>query len=121
MLIGMSQEKLGDALGITFQQVQKYEKGTNRISASRLQQTAKALGVTIAHLYGGDPAPTEPGQAGFAENPQGGYDADVMTADALRLLRAYRDIKDPKVRRKLVELAQTLSGSGEPAPDERSE
>ena len=120
MLIGLSQEKLGDALDLTFQQVQKYEKGTNRISASRLQQIAISLGVSIAHLYG-DPAPADAGQGGFAESPQGGYDADIMTADALKLLRAYREIKDPKVRRKLVELAQTLCGSGAGLPDERSE
>lgn len=55
MLIGMSQEKLGEALGITFQQIQKYEKGMNRISASRLQQTARVLGVPIDYFYEGAP------------------------------------------------------------------
>src|ERR671926_591337 len=55
MLIGMSQEKLGEALGITFQQVQKYEKGTNRIGASRLHQIAQVLGVPISFFYEGAP------------------------------------------------------------------
>ena len=120
MLLGMSQEKLADALGITFQQVQKYEKGTNRISASRLEQIARSLSVTIAHLYG-DPAPPDAGHGGFSEGSQGGYDADIMTVDALKLLRAYREIKDPKIRRKLVEFAQTLGGFGGHPADERSE
>jgi transcriptional regulator with XRE-family HTH domain len=118
MLIGMSQEKLGDALGLTFQQVQKYEKGTNRISASRLQQIAQVLGVTIDFLYGetanGDM------QGGFAEPASGGYDAELLTADSLKLLRAYREIKDRKVRRRLVDLAQALAGQVGDVPDERS-
>ena len=116
MLIGMSQEKLGDALGLTFQQVQKYEKGTNRISASRLQQIAQVLGVSIDFLYGDIAGKPEP-QAGFGE---GGYDADLLTSDSLKLLRAYREIKDRKVRRRLVDLAQALAGRSGDEPDERS-
>jgi transcriptional regulator with XRE-family HTH domain len=119
MLIGMSQEKLGDALGLTFQQVQKYEKGTNRISASRLQQIAQVLGVTIDFLYG-EMSKSE-SQPGFGEGASAGYDAELLTSDSLKLLRAYREIKDRKVRRRLVDLAQALAG--EPAAevaDERS-
>jgi transcriptional regulator with XRE-family HTH domain len=114
MLIGMSQEKLGDALGLTFQQVQKYEKGTNRISASRLQHIARVLGVSIDFLYGGDAAKTEPVAPAFAEAAPG-YDADLLTSDSLKLLRAYREIKDTKVRRRLVELAQAMAGRSEEA------
>ncbi len=120
MLIGMSQEKLGDALGLTFQQVQKYEKGTNRISASRLQQIAQVLGVSIDFLYGGDAAKPEPVAPAFAEMPSPGYDADLLTADSLKLLRAYREIRDRKVRRRLVDLAQALAGRAGEAPEERS-
>jgi transcriptional regulator with XRE-family HTH domain len=115
MLIGMSQEKLGDALGLTFQQVQKYEKGTNRISASRLQHIARVLGVSIDFLYGGDAAKTEPVAPAFAEAASPGYDAELLTSDSLKLLRAYREIKDTKVRRRLVELAQAMAGRSEEA------
>ncbi|NNM74402.1 helix-turn-helix domain-containing protein [Enterovirga aerilata] len=116
MLIGMSQEKLGDALGLTFQQVQKYEKGTNRISASRLQQIAQVLGVSIDFLYG-EAGKTEAQASGFAEDGATGYDAELLTSDSLKLLRAYREIKDRKVRRRLVELAQALAERGREEAD----
>lgn len=116
LLLGMSQEKLGDALGLTFQQVQKYEKGTNRISASRLQQIAQVLGVTIDFLYG-DAGRAEPPQ-GVADEPSPAYEAELLTSDSLKLLRAYRQIKDRRVRRRLVDLAQTLAENG--ADPERS-
>jgi transcriptional regulator with XRE-family HTH domain len=119
MMIGMSQEKLGEALGLTFQQVQKYEKGTNRISASRLQQIAGVLGVSIDFLYG-DAARSETGQTGFAEAPGAPYEAELLTSDGLRLLRAYREITDPKVRRVVVELVVALSAGQAGIKDERS-
>ena len=115
MLIGMSQEKLGDALGLTFQQVQKYEKGTNRISASRLQQIAHVLGVSIDFLYGG--GASQPERDGLREAPSPAYDAELLTSDGLKLLRAYREIKDRKVRRRLVELAQALVERDDDADD----
>jgi transcriptional regulator with XRE-family HTH domain len=117
-LIGMSQEKLGEALGITFQQVQKYEKGTNRISASRLQQTATALGVTIDYLYGGADAPIAVG-GGFAE-PSTAYEGELLTGDALKLLRAFHRISDPRLRRKVIEIAALLAAPGGEATDDRS-
>ncbi len=112
LMIGMSQEKLGDLLGVTFQQVQKYEKGTNRISASRLQQISTSLGVTIDYLYGqagrGEPAEG----AGFAEVGGQDYAADVVTADGWKLMRAFNRIDDKKVRRALIELVQSVAGEG---------
>ena len=108
ILLGMSQEKLGDALGLTFQQVQKYEKGTNRISASRLQQISQVLGVSIDFLYG-DSSKSDAPAAGLSEKPASGYEAELLTSDGLKLLRAYRQIKDRRVRRRLVDLAQTLA------------
>jgi transcriptional regulator with XRE-family HTH domain len=110
MMIKMSQEKLGDALDLTFQQVQKYEKGTNRIGASRLQQIAGVLGVPVDFFFNGAPAIEGPTD-GFAEQAAPNYEADLLTADGLKLLRAFHVIKDQKVRRRLVELAQALSAS----------
>ncbi len=118
VLIGMSQEKLGEAIGLTFQQVQKYEKGMNRIGASRLHQLAGVLGVPIAFFYDG--APVEVAPTGLAEPDPTPYVADFMsTTEGLQLMKAFVRIKDGKVRRRLVDLAQALADdvapAGEPA------
>lgn len=118
MLVGMSQEKLGDALTLTFQQVQKYEKGTNRISATRLREIAGILGVTIDFFYEGI-SPGADAQPGFAENASPTYEADLLTSDGVKLLRAFHKIGDAHVRRKLIELAASLAGLD--AAPERSE
>jgi transcriptional regulator with XRE-family HTH domain len=117
MLIGMSQEKLGAALGLTFQQVQKYEKGTNRISASRLQQLSSILGVGIDYFYDGSPG-HEGATAGFADGAAPGYQSEMMSAEGLKLVRAFQAIREPKIRRKLLDLAVALSGAKD---DVRSE
>ncbi len=109
ILLGLSQEKLADALGLTFQQVQKYEKGTNRISASRLQQISGALGVPIEFFYNDGTPTSEVG--GFADTGKTGYEADMMTTDGLKLLKAFNAIQDQQTRKRIVELAQTLSAS----------
>src|ERR1700712_463086 len=88
MMIKMSQEKLGDALDLTFQQVQKYEKGTNRIGASRLQQIAGVLGVPVDFFFNGAPGPDSPAE-GFAEAGAPSYEADLLTGEGLKLLRAF--------------------------------
>jgi len=97
----MSQEKLGDALGLTFQQVQKYEKGTNRISAGRLQRIAAILEVPVSVFF----ADTNP-SAGGAESL---FDL-VDTGSALRLLRAYSRIPSPALKRALTTLAEEIAG-----------
>ncbi|MGE0751830.1 MAG: helix-turn-helix domain-containing protein [Variibacter sp.] len=110
MMIGISQEKLGDALNLTFQQVQKYEKGANRIGASRLQQIAAVLQVSPAFFFEG--APTTPGLlvAAGAEAPSPTYVNDFLaTADGLAFVKAFMRIPNSKVRRKIVELAEALA------------
>jgi transcriptional regulator with XRE-family HTH domain len=110
ILVGMSQEKLGTSLGLTFQQVQKYEKGTNRIGASRLQNISKILGVPVAYFFEG--APLDGGATGFAENEQVEYTADIMsTPEGVTLAKAFVRITDPKVRRKVVELVAMMADS----------
>jgi transcriptional regulator with XRE-family HTH domain len=122
MLIGMSQEKLGDALGLTFQQVQKYEKGTNRISASRLQQIATVLGVSIEYLYGSDDRGIGQPASGFTEGAAPGYEAEIMTAEGLKLLRAFRKVEDRRIRRRILDLVSALAGHVPEEPEgERSQ
>jgi transcriptional regulator with XRE-family HTH domain len=111
MMLGMSQGKLGDALGLTFQQVQKYEKGTNRISASRLQHIAQIVQVTAAFFFEG--APHHPGQPeGVGETPPPAYVSDFLaTHDGLALSKAFMRIKKPKLRRSIVDLVLGISGN----------
>jgi transcriptional regulator with XRE-family HTH domain len=113
MMLGMSQEKLGDALGLTFQQVQKYEKGTNRIGASRLQQISQILQVPVAFFFEG--APVISGEfapaTGMQEAPSPAYVSDFLaTSDGLSLTKAFMRIKDAKLRRRIVDLVQQIAG-----------
>jgi transcriptional regulator with XRE-family HTH domain len=109
MMVAMSQEKLGAALGITFQQIQKYEKGANRIGASRLQQIANILQVPPAFFFEEAPAAHGP-SAGFAEPAPAAYSPDVpATAEGLQLNRAFAQIRDPKVRRRILDLVVSLA------------
>jgi transcriptional regulator with XRE-family HTH domain len=114
MMLSMSQEKLGDALGLTFQQVQKYEKGTNRIGASRLQQISNILQVPVAFFFEG--APDVPGgraQVG-KDAPSPAYVSDFLaTSDGLALTKAFMRIGDPKLRRRIVDLVEQIAGEDE--------
>ena len=113
MMLGMSQEKLGDALDLTFQQVQKYEKGTNRIGASRLQQISLILQVPVAFFFEG--APAMPGHtAGMGEAPSPSYVSDFLaSSEGLALTKAFMRIRDPKVRRRVVDLVEAIVGEEE--------
>lgn len=117
MLLGMSQEKLGQKLGLTFQQVQKYEKGLNRIGASRLFDLAQVLGVSVQFFYEEAPAgemPAFPAE-GFAEKPDEHTIVDFLRSrDGLELNRAFVRISDPKARRAIVELVRSLAGEIDP-------
>jgi transcriptional regulator with XRE-family HTH domain len=121
VLMKMSQEKLGEALGLTFQQVQKYEKGTNRIGASRLQQISKTLNVPPSFFFDGAPSVGGPGD-GFAEESSSQYVVEFLsTAEGLHLNRAFARIKDPKVRKRMIDLITTLADQSEdsaPSADE---
>lgn len=117
VLIGMSQEKLGERLGLTFQQVQKYEKGTNRIGASRLQQISDILGVPVAYFFEGAPVKLPGPEGGFNESTSSTYVVDFLsTSEGLQLNKAFIRIADPKVRRKVVELVKSLAGDEDIEP-----
>jgi transcriptional regulator with XRE-family HTH domain len=111
MLIGMSQEKLGELLGLTFQQVQKYEKGVNRIGAGRLYQVAHILGVPIGYFYEGvaDQAP-----AAMPATPNNHQAAPpvmefLSSGEGLQLTLAFMRIKEPKIRRRVIDLVKSLA------------
>jgi transcriptional regulator with XRE-family HTH domain len=110
-LLGMSQEKLGAALGLTFQQVQKYERGTNRISASRLWDLSLILDVPVSFFFDAMPSGGSIGaKAGSGEQGQASFEpspvADRMTT---QLIQAYQRISDPDVRRRILELVRALA------------
>ncbi len=113
MMLGMSQTALGDALGLTFQQVQKYEKGTNRIGASRLQHISHILQVPVAFFFEG--APHVPGQPkGSGDAPSPAYVSDFLaSSDGLALTKAFRRIKEPRLRRRIVDLVEEIAGDDE--------
>ena len=108
---GHVQEKLGDALGLTFQQVQKYEKGTNRIGASRLQQISHILQVPVAFFFEGAPSAQVIGRSeGVGEAPSPAYVSDFLaTSDGLALTKAFMRIDDSKLRRRIVDLVEQIA------------
>jgi transcriptional regulator with XRE-family HTH domain len=125
-LMGMSQERLGEALGLTFQQVQKYERGVNRVSASRLYDLARVLDVPISFFFDDLPAAVAarvgrlPGfspqravgfaeqQEGFDTAPQTASDTSLNRRETLELVRAYYRIPDAAVRKRMFELIKSM-------------
>ncbi|MBK8007505.1 MAG: helix-turn-helix transcriptional regulator [Rhizobiales bacterium] len=113
MMISLSQEKLGERLGITFQQVQKYEKGTNRIGASRLQQIASILGVPVSFFFEGAPG-SDGTAAGFAEGGNPAYVSDFLaTSEGLALSKAFMKVSAAKLRRRIVDLVEAMAAGTE--------
>ena len=108
MLIGMSQERLGELLGLTFQQVQKYERGINRIGAGRLFEVSEILGVPVSFFYEGIDGIQASGE------PNGDKPSAVMdflsSSEGIQLSTAFMSIKDLKVRRRILDLVRTISG-----------
>lgn len=114
-LLGLSQERLGEMIGLTFQQVQKYERGTNRISCSRLFDLSRALDVPVAYFFDDMPqtvadlSPVKMArQPGTVEPPKSESDP-MLRRETLELVRNYYSINDPDVRRRIYELAKALS------------
>jgi transcriptional regulator with XRE-family HTH domain len=101
--IGMSQEKLGDVLGITFQQIQKYEKGTNRVGAARLQAIADALGVPVSFFF------EQRGGTGDSSDPPSGIQDLLTSREGIELARAFLKIENPAMRRALVDMARAAA------------
>jgi transcriptional regulator with XRE-family HTH domain len=109
-MLGMSQEKLGENLGITFQQIQKYEKGTNRVGASRLQAIASIIGVPVSFFFDDAPGQEAVGGKGFAEDAPTSFAIEFCsTPEGLQLNRSFYKIADPKVRKRIVELVKALA------------
>jgi len=106
---GMTQQKLGDALGVTFQQVQKYEKGTNRIGASRLQHIASIQQVPISFFFEGAPGPSS-----ILDEPCDNVSGFLATPEGLALTKAYMRIENAKLRRSIVALVKQMAGEDEP-------
>ena len=106
MMLGMSQTNLGEAVGLTFQQIQKYERGTNRIGASRLQHIAHILQVPVSFFFEGSP-----GASGEdAATPTPSYVDDFLaTSDGLSLIKYFTRIKKPKLRRSIVDLVEQIA------------
>lgn len=120
-LLGMSQEKLGEAIGLTFQQVQKYERGTNRIGSSRLYDLSSVLDVPIGYFFedlGDWQGAKASGKARAFAEEQADYELDPMAKrETLELVRAYYRIKDPAVRKRLFDMCKALASAGDDADE----
>ncbi|MEE8393911.1 MAG: helix-turn-helix transcriptional regulator [Rhodospirillales bacterium] len=117
-LMGFSQERLGDAVGLTFQQIQKYERGANRIGASRLFEFSKILDVPVSFFFDDMSSEVKTMAAkrvtGFQDQSQRKFEADPLARrETLELVRAYYRIADPRVRKSLFDLAKSLAKSGD--------
>jgi len=116
----MSQEKLGEQLGLTFQQVQKYEKGTNRIGASRLYEVSRILNVPVQYFYEemADNDAHAGGDLAFAEGDGAPFVMDfVSSSEGLQLNRAFSELRDPSVRRSIVDMLKAMVKAQEPVAE----
>jgi transcriptional regulator with XRE-family HTH domain len=113
MMVGISQEKLGDACGITFQQIQKYEKGTNRIGASRLHQLARILEVPVEFFYEGATSDQNSGGPSIVDQDARSITEFLATPEGLALVRAFMAVPEKRLRRRIVELARAVAAGEE--------
>jgi transcriptional regulator with XRE-family HTH domain len=107
--LGKSQSWLGDAVGLTFQQIQKYEKGTNRIGSSRLQQFANLLGAPISYFFEGAPNASSQRNAKAIDPPTAYLSKFISSSDGLALIKAFMQIKDVKLRRGIAKLVKQIA------------
>jgi transcriptional regulator with XRE-family HTH domain len=119
-LLGLSQEKLAGAIGLTFQQVQKYERGANRIGASRLFELSRVLDVPVSFFFDDMSPETAARRAshaqGMSESAQAPFETDALAKrETLELVRAYYRITDPRVRKKVADLVKTMAATEEEA------
>ncbi len=120
LMLGLSQEELAKSIGLTFQQVQKYERGTNRISVSRLTEISRALKVPLDYFLEGcvnianaSAAPKRPAMRGVSDTSQALLEPDPMTKrDVLELIRAYEQISTPQLKKQLLEMAKAMAKAG---------
>lgn len=116
-LLGMSQEKLGEAIGLTYQQVQKYERGMNRIGASRLFDLSRVLDVPVSFFFDDMPenvasAPVDDDDEGGADDRVSACEPDPMAKrETLELVRAYYRIGDPRVRKSIFEATKAIANA----------
>jgi len=109
-LLGITQERLGEALGLTFQQVQKYERGSNRISASRLFELSRILAVPITYFYDGAEALAVHAGDVLPEAEAGPFEAELLSSrETHELLRFYYSLPDPQVRRRFLDLLKSIA------------
>src|SRR5919206_5089216 len=113
-MLGLSQTRLGEAVGLTFQQVQKYERGANRIGASRLHELSQVLDVPISFFFDDTDPVRAPAMGGFAEPPAEAFESDPLRKrETLELVRAYFSIEDAAVRRRLLAFSRALAAQND--------
>lgn len=115
-IMGLSQEAIGKAIGVTFQQIQKYERGINRMGASRLYEFAKALNVQVSYFFEGfgDELSADTAVYGMAESDAPAFEHEhVSSRETMDIMRAYYKIKNPAVRKRIIELIKAVSEEGE--------
>lgn len=112
-LLGLSQEKLAESIGLTFQQIQKYERGTNRVSAGRLFELSKILDVPVSYFFEqyGQPSQNSSGNLGLADNDQEKFkQEDIMSRkETLELVRVYYSVEDPEARKDIIKFIKSMS------------
>jgi transcriptional regulator with XRE-family HTH domain len=109
-LLGYSQEKLGNAVGLTFQQIQKYERGANRIGAGRLYEFSQILDVPVSFFYDDMPGGTSSHGPGLSEDDREPFDQENLTQrETLKLIRAYYSISNPEIRHRIYELTKSVA------------
>jgi transcriptional regulator with XRE-family HTH domain len=117
-MLGLSQEKLGEAIGLTFQQVQKYEQGANRIGASRLHELSQGLDVPISFFFDDTDSVRAPAMGGFTKFPAEDFESDpARKPEMLELIQAYLTIEDSTVRRRLLDFVKALTVEATPPPE----